>query len=222
MNVEYLASQIKGRVKGRSIYELASPEQIQGGIIFAAHPPINCLYCGRDMMPQQIQPPGAITKRAMHDRCFAYLRAHYQGSCIVCGYEKQGHQSGKPDIHECVHKERLFRAELSCQDYFVVASAHGLGIRTGIIESEEWMKRYMRRRYDQHNNQRQGRVPDHRSQSQLHHTFDDDAIDGEYWETEQRRPQKNQRGQRMIEHNPPETFTFGVVRPDYEYVPRKK
>jgi hypothetical protein len=237
MNVEYLFSHMKKSVKGRSIYQIFAPPQIESGLPFAAYPPGTCIFCGEYMSPKEIKPSGAITKRAMHDACFAQLRQYYyrpnhQGLCIVCGLriddtgQQRGQAAGTPDIHHWVHKEKAFGDGMSCEKYFIVASAHGLGIRTGIIESEAWRNGRRRIIPDQRRTQHRHQAHNYRGQTQGQGYYDDDygddAIEAEYWETTQRRPNQNSQGQRMLAHNPPERFTFGVRRPDHEYVRIKR
>ena len=234
MNFEYLFSHMKRHVKGRSINQLYAPEQVNGGLPFAAHPPEACIYCGGFMSPQQIQPPGAITKRAMHDQCFAQLRQHYSyyQACIVCGHrlddpdQLRGQRTGAPDIHFWLHKESAGFGWKPCQDYFVILSAHGLGIRTGIIESEAWRNGQRRIIPDQRRTQHRHQAPDYRGQTQgqdyYYDGYDDDVIEAEYYEAGNNRSRRNSQGQRMLEHNPPERFTFGVRKPGREYVRIKR
>ena len=131
-------------MRGRSIQDFFD-EKFQMQIFrFANYPKGHCIYCGGMMQYHEQNPPGRITPRSMHDGCFAQLRAQMHGYCIVCGYkvteeQKQGQARNPIDIHNWVHKSENFPNAQPCKDYFVVVSAHGLGIETGLLEAQGWI-----------------------------------------------------------------------------------
>jgi hypothetical protein len=230
MNVEEKFSYMQRWVNGRSIKDLFDEFQMRN-LRYAAHPPGTCVYCGGYMSPQEQKPAGAITKRAMHDACFAHLRQHSFGRCIVCGYniddpsQVQGQRNGAADIHHWVHQQKVFDDWKPCLDFFVLVSIHGLGIPSGIAESERWFTGRppeIPERRQQQNQRRQQYVDQAAQQEQS-----GDVVDAEYWVNEQKSlPTPHKRGrlvpptpeeQKMIEHLEQESF-FRFKKPEKEFV----
>lgn len=135
-------------LRNKSIHQIAPANYMQI-IEFAEHPPGSCIVknCGRPMGQNEIKPPGKITDRAICPQCWHDLKINLPQICFVCGrhlhQDQKADQDRYPDdIHYRIHKHRYMAHEnMPCKDYFVICTAHFLGIETGLIEANNWRHR---------------------------------------------------------------------------------
>jgi hypothetical protein len=134
----------KPYVQGKSI-EKIFPDYYMGIFKFAIKPPGYCGGCGRQMAYEALFPPDRLTPRSLCQDCWEQLAIMFPNICWVCqrhlDEEQQDSQKINPyDIQTRIHQTGYMLEEQNrpCSDYFAAVSAHVLGIRTGLFESEKW------------------------------------------------------------------------------------
>jgi hypothetical protein len=203
MHVLDIAKNIIPHIQGQSIIQVYSPEQLRD-FQFWERAPGTCLGCGNQMSQGEMLPSGRSTPRAFCQACWQNVP---WGACQVCfrplDYAKQEAQRRSPlDAHNRVHEQGYMANERPCLDLFAIGSAHVLGVRVGLLETEAWYQPRQRRmpqqaqayQYQQGNMPRQGMMPQRgRMMPNPNHTmqpdeFMDDVMDAEYYEVARQLP----------------------------------
>ncbi len=96
-----------------------------------------CIQCGRRMHPNEMEPPGRQTPRAMCPECYDYLTSNISDECPICGEylpkRKVDAQRGNPkEVSHRIHDGK-------CLDYFSIISCKALGDDMSFLADEsQW------------------------------------------------------------------------------------
>lgn len=226
MHVLEHAKNIIPHIRGKSAIQIYSPQQLQN-FQFWNLAPGSCLGCGRQMSQTEMNPPGRQTPRAYCEACWQNVP---WGACQVClrplDHAQQMSQRNNPlDLHTRVHHQGYMANEYPCLDLFAVGSAHVLGVRVGLIETEQWYQ--PQRMYRKP-------VPNRQYQTQIMAPMptqmqgDPDVMDAEYYEIVRQLPPGMQRSLPPPDNSMKASEFLkkmrGGVRPDgkeFVYVPLK-
>lgn len=124
MNVFLLVHALVPHLRGKYLAEVF-PAEFMSNIPYQDIRPYKCIYCGTQMVKEEMFPPEKLTPRAVCPRCWSELTSVQNDECCVCGDYLE---DWRFEIQKSRPRDIRFRMHaLRCSDYWAIVSAKTLG-----------------------------------------------------------------------------------------------